>query len=303
MAHAAHRVSGVLEVGGQQVLLDDELEHTVQIHGVLKAVHHVAELGQALAGVGEAGGQEPVDGGGVSRVGDAVVGGGADGAVAAHVHGALSVHGVNRGGVIAVGHVGGIGGQIQRGAVRQSQGGGAACVLVVDHINSGGVSAVTGGQVVGHIAGLGHAGHGEGAVGDLGGDALGGLGHRLVEIDLDRAVKSGGSKGDLALAALGVDAVAVGGDGAVFKNILLQGQHSGQVNGGAALPAATAGAAGTSAAGALTGRGQSGHAHGRHEQRCAQDRSQHSFQAFSHVQISSFCASLHEAVRICASPV
>ena len=257
LQRGAHRVGvgvvgehGTREVGGVHVILGEghlvahDLEEAVEGHGVLEAVHLLAELGKGVAGVGDAAREEPVDGGCVVAL-DAVVGGRADHAVAADVDRTRRVDGVDGGGVVALGHVGRVPAELQVRAVGQGEGR-VGEVLVVHDIDDGGVGVLAGREVVIDVAEAGDSLQGKGAVCNAGGHAVGNLGLCGVEIDFDRAVEGRGGKAH----ALAVGAEALARHGAVRhlalagdKDVLLEGEHAGEVDG-----VGTAHAAGASGA-------------------------------------------------------
>ena len=241
------------------------MEEAIEGHGVLEAVHLLAEFGEGVAGVGDAAREEPVDGSRVIAL-DAVVGGRADHAVAADVDRTCRVDGVDGGGVVALSHVGRVPAELQARAVGQGEGrvGG---VLVVHDIDNGGVGVLAGREVVGDVAEAGDALQGKGVVCDAGGHAVGNLGLCGVEIDLDRAVEGRGGKAHVVALAVGAEALArhgavrhlaLAGD----EDVLLEGEHAGEVDGGGAAHAArAAGTGGAALAGAAcirrTSRGRS----------------------------------------------
>ena len=244
--HRAREVGSVHVIIGEGHLVAHDLEEAVESHGVLEAVHLLAELGEGVAGVGHAAREEPVDGGCVVAL-DAVVGGRADHAVAADVDRTRRVDGVDGGGVVAPGHVGRVPAELQARAVGQGEGG-VSEVLVVHDVDDGGVRVLAGRKVVGDVAEAGDAFQGKGAVCNAGGHTVGNLGLCGVEIDLDRAVKGGGGKTHAVALAVGAEALAR--DGAVRrlalagdKDVLLEGEHAGEVDG--VGTAHTARAAGT----------------------------------------------------------
>ena len=251
--HGAREVGSVHVILGEGHLVAHDLEEAVESRGVLEAVHLLAELGEGVAGVGHAAREEPVDGGCVVAL-DAVVGGRANHAVAADVDRTRRVDGVDGGGVVALGHVGRVPAELQARAVGQGEG----CVgevLVVHDVDDGGVGVLAGRKVVGDVAEAGDALQGKGAICNAGGHTVGNLGLCGVEIDLDRAVKGGGGKAHALALAVGAEALAR--DGAVShlalagdKDVLLEGEHAGEVDGVGA--AHTAGASGAGCA-AFTG--------------------------------------------------
>ena len=253
--HRAREVGGVHVILGEGHLVAHDLEEAVEGHGVLEAVHLLAELGEGVAGVGDTAREEPVDGGRVVAL-DAVVGGRADHAVAADVDCACRVDGIDGGGVVALGHVGRIPAELQARAVGQGEGR-VGEVLVVHDIDDGGVGVLAGRKVVGDVAEAGDALQGKGAVCNVGGHTVGNLGLCGVEIDLDRAVKGGGGKAHAVALAVGAEALAR--DGTVShlalagdKDVLLEGEHAGEVDGVGAAHAAGATGAGCAA---FTGAG------------------------------------------------
>ena len=253
--HGTREVGGVHVVLGEGHLVAHDLEEAVEGHGVLEAVHLLAELGERVAGVGHAAREEPVDGGCVVAL-DAVVGSRADHAVAADIDCAGRVDGVDGGGVVALGHVGRVPAELKARPVSQGEGR-VGEVLVVHNIDDGGVGVLAGGEVVGDVAEVGDALQGERAVCNAGGHAVGYLGLRGVEIDIDRAVKGRGGKAHAVALAVGAEALARHGTVRHFalagdKDVLLEGEHTGEVDGVGAAHAARA--AGTGCA-TFTGTG------------------------------------------------
>ena len=317
--HGAGEVGGVHIALGEGHLVAHDLEQAVDGHGVLEAVHYLAELGVGVAGVGHAAGEEPVNGGRVVAL-DAVVGGGADHAVAADEDRAGRVGGVDGGGVVALGHVGG--GVIDGHARAVGQGeGGVGLVLAVHHVHDGLVGVVAGEQVVGGVAFGVRALKREGAALHLGGDALGGLGLGGVEVGLELALEGGRREARLLARAIGAVALAahraavdlaLAGD----EDVLLEGEHAREVERGAAAHA-TAGAAAVGSAASVRGAalgcvGQgAGGGQGAGCQRCANDE-RATGQLLHHVyplglERACMCAAPGPAprpsVRICAAHV
>ena len=241
--HGAREVGSVHVILGEGHLVAHDLEEAVESHGVLEAVHLLAELGEGVAGVGYTAREEPVDGGRVVAL-DAVVGGRADHAVAADVDRTRRVDGVDGGGVVALGHVGRVPAELQARAVGQGEGR-VGEVLVVHDVDDGGVGVLAGREVVSDVAEARDALQGKGAVCDTGGHAVGNLGLCGVEVNLDCAVKGDGGKAHTVAFAVGAEALArhgavrhlaLAGD----KDVLLEGEHAGEVDGVGAAHAARA---------------------------------------------------------------